>query len=169
MLGAARFYVDDDHWQDTVARLARQSGLVVIRLGTTDGLRWEIDHAVRNLPPERILLFVPHSAEHRVCYDAFRAVADDVLPRKLPPLAGQPRFIRFDRSWRAYFMGDNAALLFDARPPVFMVDSRAQQSRRSRKELKALSAVFSEIGPVVALVLADQQTAGELRRLDGRR
>jgi hypothetical protein len=154
-LGAARMYVDDAHWQQVVAGVAAEAAFTVIRLGETEGLRWELEHAVRNLPPERILIYVPRSVK-AAAYDAFRALANKLLPRPLPTLTGKPRFIRFDTAWRACFMGDDALLLFDARPPVFLVDTRTEDRGRLA-DTKALAVVFSEIGPVIALVPPDSE------------
>lgn len=56
-LGAARLYVSDDDWKNTITDLMRRSSLVVIRAGTTANLRWEVDQAVELLP-RRQLLFV---------------------------------------------------------------------------------------------------------------
>ena len=44
-LGAARFYVSHDRWQEKVADVARVSQLVVWVSGVTEGLRWEIPSA----------------------------------------------------------------------------------------------------------------------------
>ena len=40
-LGAARLYVDDDHWRDTIDDLMAESALVVVRAGDTPNLWWE--------------------------------------------------------------------------------------------------------------------------------
>ena len=58
-LGAARLYPRDDEWRATVSELMRRARLVVIRTGTTPGLQWEIEHAKRLVPPERLVFVSP--------------------------------------------------------------------------------------------------------------
>jgi TM2 domain-containing membrane protein YozV len=56
-LGAARFYVSDDQWQDKITDLMKQAELVVVRVGGTANLQWEIDRAVALLPLQRLVFF----------------------------------------------------------------------------------------------------------------
>jgi hypothetical protein len=44
--GVARGYVADEHWQDTVRKLAQQSQGIVICVDDTDAIWWEIEHLV---------------------------------------------------------------------------------------------------------------------------
>jgi hypothetical protein len=55
-LGAARLYVGDDQWQAKVHELMRVSHLVVIRVGSSPGLLWEIEQALAHLPRQRLVL-----------------------------------------------------------------------------------------------------------------
>ena len=55
-LGAARLYVSDDVWQVKITDMMKQSRLVVIRLGPTANLWWEIDQAVKLLPLRHLLI-----------------------------------------------------------------------------------------------------------------
>jgi hypothetical protein len=55
-LGAARLYVGDDIWQKKITDMMKQARLVVIRLGPTANLWWEIDQAVKLLPLQRLLV-----------------------------------------------------------------------------------------------------------------
>ncbi len=54
-LGAARLYVSDDRWQAKVQELMRVAGLVVVRLGASPGLLWEIEQALAHLPRQRLV------------------------------------------------------------------------------------------------------------------
>lgn len=56
-LGAARFYVADDQWQDKITDLMQQAKLVVVRVGGTANLQWEIDRALALLPLQRVVFF----------------------------------------------------------------------------------------------------------------
>jgi hypothetical protein len=57
--GAKRFSVTDEEWQNRVLRLMHKARLIVIRLGDTPSLHWEITHAIRMLKPEQLLFIVP--------------------------------------------------------------------------------------------------------------
>ncbi|HWH77245.1 MAG TPA: TM2 domain-containing protein, partial [Candidatus Binatus sp.] len=56
-LGAARFYVGDDQWQDKIIELMKQAKLVVVRVGGTANLQWEIDRALALLPLQKLIFF----------------------------------------------------------------------------------------------------------------
>lgn len=58
-LGAVRLYFPSDTWRSAVAKLMDRSSLVVIRLGTGEQLWWEFDHAVRHVPPGKVLALLP--------------------------------------------------------------------------------------------------------------
>jgi hypothetical protein len=55
-LGAARMYVDDAHWQETVRGLIARARLVVVRAGPTDNLWWELEQAMALVPRQRVLI-----------------------------------------------------------------------------------------------------------------
>lgn len=57
-LGAARVYLGDD-WQEQIHQWIEICALVVIRIGTSEGLRWEIDTVINCLKGNRLLLQVP--------------------------------------------------------------------------------------------------------------
>ena len=57
--GAARGYFDDKTWHDAVAELTSNAQFIVVCLGDTDGLRWELDHIAGNHYIERCLFLVP--------------------------------------------------------------------------------------------------------------
>jgi hypothetical protein len=55
-LGAAREYVSNDQWQAEIARLMGDTALVVIHLGRTDGVWWELRAALAASPPRPLLV-----------------------------------------------------------------------------------------------------------------
>lgn len=61
-LGAARLYVGHDVWQEEVNALMRQAALVVVRVGTSPGVLWEINQALEHLQRERLVLVLLGSA-----------------------------------------------------------------------------------------------------------
>ena len=99
--GAFRMYVDDDEWQDRVAELMDRARLVVM-LGraTTAGVHWEIERAVANVPPERLVFyFPPIGGERERWFEAFRASAERFFPKPLPPSLGNASFLAFGEDW----------------------------------------------------------------------
>jgi hypothetical protein len=106
-VGAYRCYVGDDRWQATVGQLLARTRFVVMRMGETPGLRWELSQCVRDLAPEQLVLWLPNvqfankqMRRRRVeRYEAFRAWASGILPRGLPAEIGDARFIGFDTDW----------------------------------------------------------------------
>lgn len=57
-----RMYVPDARWRDTVLSLMDDARLVLLAVGEGAGLRWELEQALDRLPPERLMLLVPHDA-----------------------------------------------------------------------------------------------------------
>jgi hypothetical protein len=105
-LGAARFYVGHDRWQETVAAILRVSQLVVWTTGTTDGLRWELSHILENLPPEKLVLWAhPRLQEFSDWmlgeqeWARFRTAFGPMFPRPLPERLGSTAFICFDEDF----------------------------------------------------------------------
>ncbi len=60
--GALRLYVKDEHWQRAIAYLMDRAAAVIAVVGSSPGLWWEIELAVRNAPLERLLFFFPYPA-----------------------------------------------------------------------------------------------------------
>ena len=58
-LGAARIYVDDSKWQETVLSMMDSSVLVVLRLGETSNFWWEVSQALSKCPKEKLLFVIP--------------------------------------------------------------------------------------------------------------
>ena len=107
-LGAARFYVTDDQWQQKVADVANVSELVVWTTGTSEGLRWELSHLLEWVPTARLILFAhPHllggltAREREQEWHTFRTTLGAMLPASLPDHLGRIRFIYFDEAGMA--------------------------------------------------------------------
>jgi hypothetical protein len=64
-LGAARLYVSVNDWQPAVLHFMRHARLVVIIVGRSSGVWWEIAGAARNVVLHRLLFFFPHVEEGR--------------------------------------------------------------------------------------------------------
>jgi hypothetical protein len=57
--GAARFYVSHQNWQSAVQYLMVHSAAVVVIVGRTEGLWWEIETALKCVAREHLLFFFP--------------------------------------------------------------------------------------------------------------
>jgi hypothetical protein len=57
-LGGVRLYLPPDQWQPKVEDLLRRARLVIIAVDEAEGVMWEIEAALRLVPPERIMMFL---------------------------------------------------------------------------------------------------------------
>ena len=80
-LGAARFVLHEERWQEEVRHLVDRALLVVVRVATTPGLLWEVGVTVRCLEPKRLLLIVSEEPKQ---YRAFFEAANELFPSGLP-------------------------------------------------------------------------------------
>jgi hypothetical protein len=103
-MGAARAYVPDSEWQETIAQWMRISRAVIMMVHhLTPGTHWELNHAIANLPPERLVLYFPPGKAFGADREAQYAACGDILiskfPRGLPASLGSAQFIVFDPDW----------------------------------------------------------------------
>ena len=64
-LGGARLFVPDHAWQAAIEHLRKRAAAVVLVVGRTEGLWWEIQSSMREVPLERLLFFFPYVEETR--------------------------------------------------------------------------------------------------------
>lgn len=89
-LGAARLYVGDDQWQAKITAMMQQSRLVVVRLGSTANLWWEIDQAMKLVPRRDIILILLTSQGNTALFDPEierRFGRPEVVARKKSPIS----------------------------------------------------------------------------------
>ena len=103
-LGAARAYVPDSEWQEKIAQWMRICRTVIMMVHhTTPGTHWELNHAVANLPPQRLVLYFPKGKAPGADREAQYAACSDNLiskfPKGLPASLGSAQFIVFDPDW----------------------------------------------------------------------
>ncbi|MEJ2455842.1 MAG: hypothetical protein P8103_17030 [Candidatus Thiodiazotropha sp.] len=114
-LGAERIYIDDNAWQQKVIDLMQNAGLVVLMLGKGGGLWWEIEQALRRLPPQRLLFYGEAKA-----FPAFLTRAGPWLPSEVTmprhrslSLAPNEYLLSFEPDGAARFIRlKNSALLW---------------------------------------------------------
>jgi hypothetical protein len=74
-LGAAREYLPDDRWQIEVAELMRDARAIVMTIGATEGLRWEVERvAAAHHVGKTIFVFPP--ADEAMLHDRWQFTAD---------------------------------------------------------------------------------------------
>ncbi len=86
--GAARMYVDHEHWKQRAESLITNAQLVVARIANSPSFWWEITTARRILKPERLLFLLPEDGKE---YEEFKQQADRIFPHQLPEHAFKPR------------------------------------------------------------------------------
>ena len=60
-LGAARENVSDEHWQDYVTKYIDESQIVILCLGKTENVRWEIERILALDAAEKLIVVLPTS------------------------------------------------------------------------------------------------------------
>ena len=106
-LGAARMYIPESHWQQTVQELMNRAGLIVLRVGESSGVCWEIDKILETVPPEKIVFYCRGRTE--------LAVVGSRLPITISEKNRFKRFLHFDRDWNPIFSVGIAAVLLRKR------------------------------------------------------
>ncbi|THA30529.1 hypothetical protein [Streptomyces sp. A1547] len=80
--GASRMYLAKTSWHQPVRELMARARLVTLTLGSSAGTMWELSEAMRIIPPQRLLLFVP-GMMRKGEYEEIRKKNDTAL-RALP-------------------------------------------------------------------------------------
>jgi hypothetical protein len=109
-LGAARVRVSDDQWQAKVAEWMKRAGLVVLRLGMTEGIEWETAHIGEHVSPEKIVLLLPFTPANG--YNELRDRLSSHFRRGLPAVNEHswtaPRsicgLVYFSPDWTPHFV-----------------------------------------------------------------
>jgi hypothetical protein len=97
-LGAARLYVAHDQWQERVRALMQLAQLVVIRVGSSRGVWWEIEQALARVPRQRLVLaLLEHAAAERATIESLTSLIGDSIEEAW--LETRPR------TWRTLMQG----------------------------------------------------------------
>jgi hypothetical protein len=157
-LGAARMYVDDAHWQRRVQAVMRRAQMVILQVGESEGLVWEVKQALRQLRPEQLILAVPfYTGEQSSAdrYFKFRVQTIDLFPQFLPQDLGLATFIYFGPNWEPRILDDVPPLPCTGDPVVkgqwlvlrslYGRFTSAAVDPRRRSLLASLTAVWSLI------------------------
>lgn len=135
-LGAIRIYVGiDGDWQQMVSKLSKKASYVLLQIGKSDGLMWEVQQIVNHVRPEQLILCLPNQKfkitrfggakkredERQKVYQIFRSKSQDYFPKSLPEEIGGSIFIYFDQDWEAQPSKFQSEVVFSfkRRTPVF--------------------------------------------------
>jgi hypothetical protein len=97
-----RGYVAGEQWQDRVAELISRAQWVVLQIGTSAGLAWELAQVVRTVRPEQLLVCLgpkPRRKDPILRYQQFRAQYGELFPKGLPAEMQGSAFVAFGPDW----------------------------------------------------------------------
>ena len=101
--GANRLYIPSQDWQPKILELIKRARLVVLAVGETDGVLWELRQSFKLLAPEKLILFLPFQfagAQSRTTmWRSVRAIAAEEGVA-LPAEPASALFATFDSNWQ---------------------------------------------------------------------
>lgn len=100
--GIPRLYSSSE-WQPFVKNLMRSSALILIRIGNTNGLWWEISEAIQLADPKRLLLACISTGDVRE-YKEFARRVNSLLPKPLPTQLNGAFYVWFESDWTPYLL-----------------------------------------------------------------
>lgn len=127
LLGATRIYtgepgladsVDDETWRKVVDRQIENAQLILLHVGLSDGLRWEVKRVIQLADPQRVVLCLNRELTRGLpfkmilrgvrrgeiqaiqeMWSQFRNNFAAIFPHGLPEVIGDARFVKFDSDW----------------------------------------------------------------------
>jgi hypothetical protein len=99
-LGAARFYLADNAWQEKVDALVRSAAAIVLCPETSAGTRWEVTEVARLVDRRRVLIVVPNPRLRPLGYARIQALTQKTLPVPLPADCQDADAFMFDEEGR---------------------------------------------------------------------
>ncbi len=105
-IGASRIYIEEGgDWQERVVQLAEKTSLIILSLGNSKGLIWEVEQSIKLNQPEKFVLFYVKFADKKIDkehYLKFIELTKSLFPKKIPDydeIKHKYSFITFDRDW----------------------------------------------------------------------
>ena len=113
-LGAVRVYArEGSEWQQVVTDLTKRASYVILEIGISEGVLWEVDFITRTVRPEQLILSLPNDRagatrwmrpgkrerRRQENYAAFREAARDEFPVALPEEVGKSKLLYFEPDW----------------------------------------------------------------------
>jgi len=110
-IGAIRSYLEQSNWKETVSQQAINSQLVILCIGESEGVLWEVQECLKNLKPNQLVLALPYPGrkaflrlrraeeKRQETYETFRRKTASIFPHSLPSDIRRTQFIYFDDKW----------------------------------------------------------------------
>ena len=95
-LGAAKKFVSNEEWKDSVIDWLNKCTAVVVEAADSSSLGWEIEQAIRVVPPTSVLIICPHNDSD---YQSFSKAYSLLFPKELPKARPRSRLLTFDENW----------------------------------------------------------------------
>jgi len=118
--GAARSYFSESEWREEVTNRMHASQIVVVRCATTEGLLWELQTALKQVLPERLLIWLMFSGNREEQWNQFCSRIESWLPLKLPAKLGNALFLSFESDWNPRLFGSIGAIHGALDPKIFL-------------------------------------------------
>jgi hypothetical protein len=96
-VGASRLGVASVDWQSRATTLIKSAAAVVIDIGTTPSLAWEIEQVIKLVDPHKVLIITSLLDKD---YFAFLDALGHLFPVPLPREKRNFRFVTFDEGWK---------------------------------------------------------------------
>jgi hypothetical protein len=100
--GAARMYLGDDRWRETILVELQRAKAVVVQPGITLGVRWELEQIHAIVEPSRVLFCLVSFWKDPQAYEELARILKQTMGCDLPrivPYLDRPSFVFFDRNW----------------------------------------------------------------------
>lgn len=103
-LGALRLYVSHDTWKQTVLTLMQQSQLVILRIGLTEGILWELKNSIKELDSNQFVIWLVQGEnepkdQSNILAQHLHKNSTDIFPQTIPLEICQNEFIYFKNNW----------------------------------------------------------------------
>ena len=144
--GAYRLIAEAEQWQDTVVELMRQARLVVLTVGDSPGIEWEVEAVKENVHREALLLYLPprpfssftkkgRENKEKKFYEEFKTMIENRLKVHLPEFQEAVYIIGFDK--------DGEAIIGKNPPTRWWWTDKDRVSNEIRTQLKEVIAVVA--------------------------
>lgn len=99
--GAARTYLKKNKWQKKVTDLMLKSKLVVLQIGETDGIWWEMHTAFSKVKPEKLLIVAVNKKHSKIFCEK---ILEYFNRRLFPPNSRNGWMLYFESDWTPRFI-----------------------------------------------------------------
>lgn len=105
VLGFSRIYVPNNKWKTQFHEYLQESSYVILSLGSTNGVLWELNQVLKKISPEKIIIYIPwknmKQKKRENLWNCFRQLFINDYPdhqNKFPETIEQTYFIIFNKN-----------------------------------------------------------------------